>query len=600
MTFFELGDSVRVTAIFTDSAGTLADPTTVKFDYLNAAIGTATTYTYPTVIVKASTGTYYVSIDTAESAGLYDWRFYATGTGQTADTGRFYVRPNPTAVTVSPAPAGITFPLSVANGGTGNSTFTLNGSLYGNGSSAILATAQGAANSVLTANAGAPAFSATPRITRLGVGAAVDANNYITVPLNVSYGISIGSTIIRNQSANFLEVSGETTQGEVAIALTPPLITSSTGTVAEFIVRKTNAQAFGGTYSRIALGQVALGGDIYTINQEVGGTEAVLPLTFLIGAESTPSVFTVYEPMRIMGAGTFLGSVNFGTNGLTTANPTPYSAITLIAPSIGAIGVRSSNSILFRGKANDGSEHAVDWLTVASTTTTAGLSTFLLQNRVDSGAFVTKLALTDTGALQITSLGVGVVPTIAVNDLAGASRSCLVSVVDAGTTIGGSLAAVVIVNSSATTSNTAQLNFAANTGASNVAFTSAIIAGIFGPRTNAQYPTGQLAFLTTTTLNFAPSEKMRLDNTGNLGIGVTSFGTGAAGVLALSNAGTAPQGTSPPDIVQIFCQDISAGNAVLSIVQESAPSSITVGSATTNIPIRVNGTTYYILAKTAP
>lgn len=55
--------------------------------------------------------------------------------------------------------------IPVADGGTGASTFTTNGVLYGNGASAIQVTAQGAANTVLTANAGAPAFSASPTVT---------------------------------------------------------------------------------------------------------------------------------------------------------------------------------------------------------------------------------------------------------------------------------------------------------------------------------------------------------------------------------------------------------------------------------------------------
>ena len=57
-------------------------------------------------------------------------------------------------------------------GGTGAGTFTTNGVLYGNATSAIQATAQGAANSILTANAGAPSFSQTPIINtsvQLGV-----------------------------------------------------------------------------------------------------------------------------------------------------------------------------------------------------------------------------------------------------------------------------------------------------------------------------------------------------------------------------------------------------------------------------------------------
>lgn len=56
---------------------------------------------------------------------------------------------------------------SVAYGGTGVGTFTTNGVLYGNGTTSVLVTSQGATNSVLTASAGAPSFSATPTVTSL-------------------------------------------------------------------------------------------------------------------------------------------------------------------------------------------------------------------------------------------------------------------------------------------------------------------------------------------------------------------------------------------------------------------------------------------------
>lgn len=71
--------------------------------------------------------------------------------------------------------------LTVANGGTGASTFASNGVLYGNGASAIAVTAQGAANTVLTANAGAPAFSATPTVTTLTTTGLLTAGNGLTV-----------------------------------------------------------------------------------------------------------------------------------------------------------------------------------------------------------------------------------------------------------------------------------------------------------------------------------------------------------------------------------------------------------------------------------
>ena len=54
--------------------------------------------------------------------------------------------------------------LGVGGGGTGDTTFTTNGVVYGNGTSALNVTAQGGANTVLTANSGAPSFSAAPTI----------------------------------------------------------------------------------------------------------------------------------------------------------------------------------------------------------------------------------------------------------------------------------------------------------------------------------------------------------------------------------------------------------------------------------------------------
>ncbi len=79
----------------------------------------------------------------------------------------------------------ITGTLGANHGGTGATTLTSNGVLYGNGTGAVQATSQGAANSVLTANAGAPAFSASPTIgtsvtTPLVQGGAA-ANSTLTV-----------------------------------------------------------------------------------------------------------------------------------------------------------------------------------------------------------------------------------------------------------------------------------------------------------------------------------------------------------------------------------------------------------------------------------
>jgi hypothetical protein len=132
------------------------------------------------------------------------------------------------------------------------------------------------------------------------------------------------------------------------------------------------------------------------------------------------------------------------------------------------------------------------------------------------------------------SLGIGTTVNN-VYDQVAAPRPLVVQLSDTSTTVNGSNAAITIVNGDTTTNNTAQLNFAAITGASTNQYSSAIISAIFGARTNAQYPTGQLVFATSTSLNSAPSEKIRIDSGGN---------------LKLSTAGTKILNSSGNPIVQ--------------------------------------------------
>lgn len=92
--YVDKGVVLHCEAAFVNSVGVAADPATVKFAYKAEAIGVTTTLTFGTdvALVKKSTGTFYVDINTEESAGQYDWRWFPTGTGQSAKTGRFYAR----------------------------------------------------------------------------------------------------------------------------------------------------------------------------------------------------------------------------------------------------------------------------------------------------------------------------------------------------------------------------------------------------------------------------------------------------------------------------------------------------------------------------
>ena len=75
---YEIGDVVRCSVAFTDSASAALDPDVVTFKVLTPA-ATTTTYVYGTdaELVKDSTGNYHVDVD-ATANGAYIYRFEGT------------------------------------------------------------------------------------------------------------------------------------------------------------------------------------------------------------------------------------------------------------------------------------------------------------------------------------------------------------------------------------------------------------------------------------------------------------------------------------------------------------------------------------------
>ena len=116
--------------------------------------------------------------------------------------------------------------LVVADGGTGASTFTSNGVLYGNGTGALQVTAQGETNSVLTANAGAPSFSSSPTLTALTVTNATSSGSFFfprgTFTLSQSGQVMLNTTdeTLRWQSPNATQVISATSTIGFTIAST--------------------------------------------------------------------------------------------------------------------------------------------------------------------------------------------------------------------------------------------------------------------------------------------------------------------------------------------------------------------------------------------
>ena len=92
----------------------------------------------------------------------------------------------------------------------------------------------------------------------------------------------------------------------------------------------------------------------------------------------------------------------------------------------------------------------------------------------------------------------------------------------------------------------------------------------------------------------ADASKGILDYNGNMGVGVSAFGTNAAGVLGITGDGTVPT-TSPAGMIQIFADDSSDGaaNATLAIRTEQ---SVEAAGITTDarLQIWINGVEYYL------
>ena len=138
---------------------------------------------------------------------------------------------------------------------------------------------------------------------------------------------------------------------------------------------------------------------------------------------------------------------------------------------------------------------------------------------VDQTAGAARMLIDSSG-----NVGIGTTTTT-INDQSGAARPFVVASSDSGTTVGGFIPSLNVVNTNTTTNNGAQLNFASTYTSGGINTSSAYVGAIFGARTNTTnyYAAGTLVFGTSAGgASIGPAERMRIDSSGNLLLATTS------------------------------------------------------------------------------
>ena len=139
---------------------------------------------------------------------------------------------------------------------------------------------------------------------------------------------------------------------------------------------------------------------------------------------------------------------------------------------------------------------------------------------------------TDTLVVDSTNnrVGVGGSDTQVFTGVGGGMKLVVIGDDSATTVANNSDAGIAIVNTNQTAGNLAGLHFArADTDDSPNYAGASIVARFPDAQVTGQYPKGDLAFLTSTTANAAPSEKMRISSVGHFWVG-EAVGTELGGV----------------------------------------------------------------------
>ena len=173
-------------------------------------------------------------------------------------------------------------PVTVANGGTGATSFTTNGLLYGNGVGAIQATAAGAANTVLLGTGAAPTFGQVPN------GAL--ANSSIT--LNNGNNITVTSSPVSLGGAATIAVTG-TTQYAVQVGSAAGALTSVSPSPTAGVPLISNGAAANPSFGTAVVAGGGTGATSFTPYAVLcGGTTSTNPVQSIAGVGTAGQVLT--------------------------------------------------------------------------------------------------------------------------------------------------------------------------------------------------------------------------------------------------------------------------------------------------------------------
>ena len=309
----------------------------------------------------------------------------------------------------------------------------------------------------------------------------------------------------------------------------------------------------------LTAGLVSTGGNITTAGQ-VSAAGAITGANILTAGEMSSTGNATHGNIITGGLITATGNVasagNILAQGLMSSTGNAIHGNVLTGGLVSATGNVTGGNLLAGATISTGG-NIFAFFNVSATGTVFG-SNFNTTGLISATSNITGGNILTGGLISATSSitgGTGLFGTTTnlVFDSVGVARAGVFAGSNTSTTINSSTAALAIVNNDTTTNNWAQLNFAAVTGASTNQYSSGIIAVQFGARTNGQYPTGTMTFSTSSSLNVAPSEKMRIDSSGNVGIGNTNPGVKlqVTGTTIASNfytgTGTASAGTFGAD-----------------------------------------------------